>query len=246
MANLSDFVEDPEAPEVRAKQQLSDWASRHGARVFWEPDEPAGRFGYETFDADSASRPDLLFLSQHSPTGFAAEVKVGDDSGGVHDGVMQTVRYWVQAQNGDLTFTVDGEVVDVTAFITATANSPDGHLFYRYGERESPRERHISERIEWFDPPFFWIPDWEFSSTETSVRLMQRAAKMLDRIGTVETLNETPGLGALLSQRLDGNQPVPRAPQDDPPHQLSADDCPMSLYFTFGGSSVERHNWGWV
>jgi hypothetical protein len=246
MANLTDFIDDPEDPEVRAKQQLSDWASRHGARVFWEPDEPGERYGYSTFDADSASRPDLLFLSHDSPTGFAAEVKVGDDSGDVHDGVMQTVRYWVQAQNDELSFTVDGEPVEVTAFVTATANSPDGHLFHRYGEREAPRERHVTERIEWFDPPFFWLPDWEFSSTETSVRLQQRAAKMLDRIGTVETLSEKPGLGALLSQRLDGDRPVPRQPDADPPHQLSIDDCPMSLYFTFGGSSIERHNWGWV
>lgn len=246
MASLSDFMPDPEDPEVRAKQQLSDWASRHGARVFWEPDEPAERFGYETFEADSASRPDLLFLPHDAAVGYAAEVKPADEAGKVNDGAMQTVRYWAQIQNGALSFTVDGEPIDVSAVVLATPYSPEGHLYYRYGSREAPRERHISERVEWFDPPFYWIPDWEFSSTETAIRLMQRAAKMLHKIGAVETLDDSPGIGALLSQRLDGDQPVPRQPEADPAHQLSEDECPMALHFTFSGSAVDRHNWGWV
>jgi hypothetical protein len=246
MAKLSDFGGgQPEpSPEDQVKINLSRWFENHGAAVYWEK-KPS--YGFPRFTTQTTERPDLLIVGDVRV--FAVEVKPGDDSAGVHDGAVQTHRYWERYTVGDTDefYQADGQELDVDAFVLATAFSPDGRLFYRWGQRDSIRERSIVDRLEYFDPPIHFLPDYEYCTTESVTRLLWRfATRSLDDSGQD---NVNAGIGTLLSTRLDGQQPE-RPSRDDPdPFERQPMPEPRALFKSFPdehAGGVKCQNWRWV
>jgi hypothetical protein len=244
-ATLTDFGgggEDP-SPEDAVKINLSKWFKNHGADVYWEK-RPS--YGYQVFRTDGgADHPDLLADGQAQT--FAVEVKRGTDGAGIHDGIAQTKRYWSDYTIGSKNYRLPDGNVDIDAFILATKHAPDGRLFYRHGTRDTVRDMHVDERFEdeWIDPPIHFLPDWEFTNTETATRILWRFCKM----GlTDQQRNEIDaGVGTLLSDRLDGAQPNQLMPEDTDPFDHSSMPAPKALYRTFGESSgIATHNWRWI
>jgi hypothetical protein len=247
MPDLGDFgggAPEP-GPEDQVKIDLSRWFENHGARVFWEK-RPS--FGYSTFSTQTAERPDLLVVGDRRA--FAVEVKRGHDSAGVHDGAAQTLRYWKRynLDGVDEFYRADGSQVSVDAFILATQFSPDGKLFYRYGRRDVVRQRSIEERLEYFDPPIHFLPDYEYGTTETVTRMLWRMATQSreQRPGSEES---PAGIGTLLSSRLDGDQPTRPDTDDVPPFKRNPMPEPRALFKSFGEDSAggtQCQNWRWV
>jgi len=246
MTDLGDFgvnVQEP-TPEDQVKINLARWFKNHGARVYWEK-RPS--YGWSVFHTDGGTnRPDLLVLGGGRT--FAVEVKRGDDSASVHDGVAQIHRYWQDYTLDGQSYRADGGSLSVDAFVLATAYSPDGALFYRHGTRDTVRQRHINQRLsDYWDPPIHFLPDWEFSTTESAIRIAWRFA---DRsLRQHDTAGGAAGIGALLSSRLDGVRPERNRPEDAGPFERSPMPKPRALFKTFddnGGGGAACQNWRWV
>jgi len=244
MTDLSDFgVETQEpSPEDKVKINLSQWFEQHGAAVYWEK-RPS--YGYSQFHTGGADCPDLLAVGRWGA--FAVEVKRGDDSASVHDGVLQTHRYWEDYVFDGESYRADGDTVSVDAFLLASAYSPDGALFYRHGTRDTVRERSISERLgDYWDPPIHFLPDWEFSTTESMVRILWRLSKRSAASSDLQTIGC--GVGAVLSERLDGGRPTRDRPDDTRPFERSPMPAPHALYKTHehGAGGAKCQNWRWL
>lgn len=237
MAKLSDFgagVDDEPAPEDEVKINLSTWLKKHGADVYWEK-RPS--YGHRTFSTQSSKNPDLLAVTRWDT--YAIEVKTGDDGGGIHDGVVQTERYWYDYVNADQRYFFDGSETQVDAFLLATQHAPDGRLYYRRDRRDKLRTEHVTDRFDDLEPPVKWLPDWEFYNTESLIRVLWRFAKNTKPDG--DERDAIPGIGALLSKRLDGERPQPLSPEDAGPFDCNGDHAPAALYRSFDGGNV--HEW---
>lgn len=191
--DLRDFgggADDDPDPEDEVRIKLSRWLADHGAKVYWDR-KPA--YGYNTFSPGQRARPDLLVEGQFNT--YALEVKVGDDSSKIHDGLPQTVGYWEAVVNGETNYRVDGKPVDIDAFLLATGHSPFGRLFPAEGEKDVLRTKTGEGRQKAVKAGH--IPKREFGSSETAIRAMWRFAKERNKDASL-------GIGALLSSRLDG------------------------------------------
>jgi hypothetical protein len=244
MADLSDFgVEtDEPTPEDQVKINLSQWFENHGATVFWEK-RPS--YGYRLFHTSGADCPDLLVSSAYGT--FAIEVKTGEDSASVHDGLLQTHRYWKDYVFDGEPYRADGDSVSVNAFLLASAYSPDGALFYRHGTRDTVRERSILERLDdYWEPPIHFLPDWEFSTTESMIRILWRLSKR--SVAESDLENVACAVGAVLSERLDGCRPTRDKPSDPGPFEREPMPAPRALYKTHDDVSggVNCQHWGWL
>jgi hypothetical protein len=246
MTDLSDFGGGRRSPdpEDQVKIDLSNWFESHGAEVFWEK-EPS--YGRDVFSTTTTRRPDLLVRGRKQD--YAVEVKPGDAGGGIHDGVIQTWDYWRRVADESVQeyYEADGDRLEPDAFLLATEYAPDGKLFYRWGHRETVRDRPAAERLDYFDPPIHFLPDWEFSMTESNTRLLWRLAdRDTDNVGTV---TDPPGIGTVLSDRLDGQQPDSELPVDRSPFDRSQMPAPRALYKSYDDKTAGGalcHNWRWV
>jgi len=239
MSKLSDFgASTPEsAPEEEVKIQLSHWLETNDVSVFWEQ---SNRHGYDCFSTATAERPDLLAVGRHHT--LAIEVKTPDGGGEVYDGAAQTVRYWRRFCFGDDSFRAAGAGHQPDAFVLATGLSPDGRFFERHGGRDQVRQCAIHERLNYWDPPIHFLPDWEFYTTEAITRMMWRFAN-----ATNSKHNSVPsaGIGSLLSGRLDGDQPR-RKNTDEPAPFKGHTPPPKVLFKTYGdehAGGAKCQNW---
>jgi len=241
MSDLSDFGGGAPDPEDKVKIDLSRWFEQHGAQVFWEK-RPS--YGYSTFHTETTERPDLLVVGARGTARvFAIEVKIPDGGGDVYTGAQQTERYWRNYCFGGEEYRAGGSIREPTAFLLATKFTPDGRLFSRWGARDSRRERSITERLEYFDAPIHFLPDWEFTTTEAVVRMQWRGA---DAVADRHDETASAGVGALLSTRLDGAAPARLTPEDRPPSEADAE--PRALYKSYDeayGGGANCQNWRW-
>jgi hypothetical protein len=235
-------AEDP-SPEDSVKINLSKWFESHGADVYWEK-RPS--YGYQVFQTDGGTdHPDLLIDGRYRT--FAIEVKRGRSGADIHSGAAQTHRYWLDYVLNNRQYRLADVPVNLDAFVLATKYTPDGHLFYRQGVRDPVRDRHVEVRMEdqQVDPPIHWLPDWEFTGTESVTRTLWYFSK--DSVTEQQADEIDAGVGTLLSSRLDGSQPDQLAPEETEPFERSSMPEPKALYRTFGeGNGIATHNWRWV
>lgn len=239
---LSDYgggAPDP-TPEDKVKIDLSRWFDTLNVDIYWEK-RPS--YGYQTFQTNGKTdHPDLLVDGQRHT--FAIEVKSGTDGGGIHDGVAQTKRYWTDYVNGDKQYRLYDGDVSIDAFILATKYSMAGRLYSNeYDMRDRVRETHVRERLSGdIDPPIHFLPDWEFTSTETATRTLWRFCKMEQSNNDLDAVDA--GVGVLLSDVLDGTQPENTLQGGTDPLDRSDTPTPKALYRSFnGGSGFNVHNW---
>lgn len=222
MTDLSDFGagvdEDEPNPEDDVKQYLSEWLRGDDRTIYWEREKT---YGNGTFSVSVRRRPDLVIESK--TRNYAVEVKRAEDSANIHDGAHQVFQYWQDIVDGRATYTVRGNELDIDAVLLATNYSPEGHLFSTWGKKDvmrSERSEGAKRAVEYGQ-----IPEIEYATSETLVRLLHRFAKGYDATAEV-------GVGALLSSALDADQPN------------IASATPAALYYTQGSDRVQ--NWEYI
>lgn len=193
--------------ETKEQRELTEWIQNQtGANVFWgeDPEKEVGRF---EFTGDG--RPDLLAtFNDGDRLTILAEVKDGQDSGGVYDAVLQLHDYWQQYEYGNKQIRVDGTTIDVDVFVIATQFSPEGSLFLRNpdddGLQGEDREKGLRQT---FEKPYKGKgerPKYAYARTEAIPALQYRHAWY-----EVEERRErhrsdiSTGIGVLLSDVLD-------------------------------------------
>lgn len=212
MTDLNDFgagVDHDPGPEDEVRIDLSNWIKRDDVTVYWDKDHS---YGFNTFDPGQRARPDLLIDGPACT--YAVEVKTGDEASAIHDGLPQLVNYWESVVNGETNYRVDGQSVDIDAFLLATGNSPDGRLYQGKGEGDVLRTGTSEGRQK--AAAAGHLPKQEFNATERIIRAIWRFSK--DRAPDAKV-----GIGALLSSRLDGDEPG------------TDQSRPMVLYKSHGG-----------
>lgn len=194
VTDLSDFGggydHDP-GPEDGVRLDLSNWIRSDDVQVYWDRDHDCG---WTTFDINRRHRPDLLIDSANAT--YAVEVKIGDDSGKVHDGFPQLVKYWRSYVDGDDEYRVRGRATEVDGFLLATGHAPHGRLYKAEGESDVLRTGTGEGRQKGVQAGE--VPQREFNATERSIRVLWRLSKE-------QRPDAECGIGALLSSRLDGD-----------------------------------------
>jgi hypothetical protein len=210
MSEQLEQLSDP-GPEHRTKHELTKWLKSHGAGVIWEEQNP---WGYGTFSiergATSGGRPDLLvFLDGKT---FAVEYKTGDSVGQLYDALFQITRYWEEyaAADTDVSYLVDGMEQNIDGFLTASKHTEAGRLFPPYTERHQGFHDMDSTRQQCYQ--FNQLPPSEYRMTEQHTRTMWRMLKQgrTQIPADVATSDETPHVGALLSDALVNPRSDPR------------------------------------
>lgn len=209
-ADLGEWVGSPDLKgEKQTYRDLSRWIARHtDASVYWNE---ANDLGYDTFRTSGERIPDLLTRGTKT---FVYEVKDADgtvtEDGGsnhVNDGVMQLIEYWSAYVDGDVEYLVDGEPVDIDGFVLATNMSPFGRLYMRGENSDVLRTGDGEGRQKAVQ--YNQVPNNEFNATERAIRLMWRFAEHQHSDTNVS-------IGALLSTRLDEQDPDPECVPSSP------------------------------
>lgn len=194
MTDLSEFgggVDHDPGPEDGVRLDISSWLRSDDVQVYWDRDHG---HGWGTFDVTQQARFDLV-VDGVSNT-YAVEVKVGDDSGKIHDGFAQLVRYWRGYVDDEYKVLLNGTPVNVDAFLIATKNSPHGRIYQAKGEGDVLRTGTSGGRQKAVAAG--QLPNREFNATERAIRVTWRLTKE-------QRPDATCGIGALLSSRLDGD-----------------------------------------
>lgn len=202
-ANFDKWTDSPTLEgEKQTYLDLSQWIARHtDATVYWNE---TNDFGYDTFRTSGDRIPDLITKGSER---FVYEVKIADgtatEDGGsnqVNDGVMQLTDYWSAYVDGNVDYLIDGESIEIDGFALATNMSPFGRLYMRSENSDVLRTGDGDGRQKAVN--YNQLPKNEFNATERAVRLMWRFA---------EHQHEETGIsiGALLSTRLDEQDPNP-------------------------------------
>lgn len=195
MSDLSDFgggVDHNPGPEDGVRLELSNWLRSDDVQVYWDRNHG---HGWGTFDVDQPARPDLLIDSVSST--YAVEVKVGDDSGKIHDGFKQLVQYWRSYVDGGSEYRIGGRKVTIDAFLIASKNSPHGRVYQAKGEGDVLRTGTGDGRQKAVAAG--QLPSREFNASERAIRVTWRLTKE-------QRPDALCGIGALLSSRLDGDE----------------------------------------
>lgn len=119
--------------EREAQADLDSWISEEApGKVYWG-DVPADQ-QQPTFTINgSDDRPDFLVTTKNHTA--VIELKDGNDSQCVYDGVVETHNYWYEYQNKNIDYVVENDTVDVDVFLLATRHSPEGRLFKQSREK---------------------------------------------------------------------------------------------------------------
>jgi hypothetical protein len=224
MTDLNDFgagVDHDPGPEDGLRLKLSNWLRSDDVDVYWDRDHD---FGWGTFDINQRHRPDMII---DGPTRtFAIEVKIGEDSSKVHDGIMQLVKYWRNYVDDHDVYKADGKRLYIDAFLIASKHTLFGRLYSKSGGGESMVSggggRQEAVKIG-------ELPEKEFIATERALRVMFRLTKE-------QRPDANCGIGALLSSKLDGEDGG------------VGHSTPAALYKSHGGQqpdgwSSERYQW---
>lgn len=193
--------------ETKEQRELTEWIqSQTGADVYWGED-PNGEVGHFEFTGDG--RPDLI--STHNDADkftVLAEVKDGQDSGGVYDAVLQLHDYWQQYEYGNEQIRVGGEPINVDVFVIATQYSPEGSLFLRDPDDDElsgdDREKGIRQTFERAYKGKGERPKYAYARTEAIPPLQYRHAWYeVEEREDGNRSNISTGIGVLLSDVLD-------------------------------------------
>lgn len=229
-ADLSNWMDSPDLEgEKETYRELSQWVGRHtDASVYWNE---SNDLGYNVFRTSYNRIPDLLTRGEYN---IVYEVKDADgtavEDGGsdhVNDGILQLVEYWTDYVNGDTEYLIDGNSVEIDGFVLATNMSPFGRLYMTDGNSDVLRTGDGEGRQTAVQ--YDQVPNNEFNATERAIRLMWRFAKH-------EQEDTDVGIGALLSTRLDKENPDPTLTPESP----VVDYEPRILYKQF-----EPYNQSW-
>jgi len=208
--------------EKQTYRDLSQWIARHtDASVYWNE---SNDLGYNMFRTSYNRIPDLLTRGEYN---IAYEVKDADgttvEDGGsdhVNDGILQLIGYWTDYVNGDVEYLIDGDSIEIDGFFLATNMSPFGRLYMADGNSDVLRTGDGEGRQKAVQ--YNQVPNNEFNATERAIRLMWRFAEH-------EQKDTDVGIGALLSTRLDEEDPDPAVTPESP----VADCGPRILYKQF-------------
>lgn len=208
--DLSNWVDSPELQgEQETYRKLSQWIERHtDASVYWNE---SNELGYDVFKTSYNRIPDLLTRGKYN---IVHEVKDADgtvtEDGGsdhVNDGVLQLFEYWTDYVNGEVDYLIDGEPIEIDGFVLATNMSPFGRLYMAEGNSDVLRTGDGEGRQKAVQ--YNLVPNNEFNATERAIRLLWRFAEH-------EQADTDVGIGALLSTRLDEDDPDPTETPDSP------------------------------
>lgn len=195
--DLSEFgggVDHDEAnPEDEINQRLSQWLRGNDRRVYWDRDRS---YGNGVFSVSTQRKPDLVIESK--ARNYAVEVKCAEQSGDVHKGAYQTFQYWVDIVTGEAEYSVREQTIDIDAVLLATDNSPEGHLFHNWKNKDimrSGRSESAKRAVKHGQ-----IPEIEHATTESLLRILWQ-------FGKAEYPDTTVGIGGLLSSALDDDNP---------------------------------------
>lgn len=223
MTDLSDFgggVDHNPGPEDEVRLMLSKWLRSGNVDIYWDRDHS---YGWGTFDPGQRARPDLIVDGPVKT--YAIEVKSGEESSEIHDALPQLVNYWQQVVNDETEYKVNGKPIEIDAFLLATKHSPHGRLYDGQGESDVIRTGVSEGRQKAVSAG--QLPKREFNASERIIRAVWRFSK--DREPDAQL-----GIGALLSSRLDGDDPG------------AADSDPAALYKSHAGQQngeSKRHQW---
>ncbi|WP_139171199.1 hypothetical protein [Halorientalis regularis] len=222
-ADLSNWIDSPELEgESETYRVLSQWIERHtDASVYWNS---SNDLGYDVFRTSDDRIPDLLTVDEYN---IVYEVKNADgtateDGGSDHanDGVLQLIEYWSDYVEGNVKYLIDGKSIEIDRFVLATNMAPFGRLYMAEGNSDVLRTGDGDGRQKAVQHN--QVPNNEFNATERAIRLMWRFAEHKQADTDV-------GIGALLSTRLDEDNPDPTAT----PRSPVADFEPRVLYKQF-------------
>lgn len=187
-------------PEHSAKHELCKWLTNNDFRVYWEERNPWDypTFSVEPHAATGGRKPDLLIVSGERCA--VVEMKPGEHKAGVYDAAMQLQGYWFNHTLHNVSILADGEELTPVAYLTATENSRNGHLFPIHTETQLDADVFSDGRLRAIERG--WLPATEFSMTEQHIRNLWRFA---DRsYENTDSITGFPAIGSLLSTRLDG------------------------------------------
>jgi len=212
-------IDEPEK-EDQDNIELSRWLAGPDVDIYWDRRKS---YGFGTFTTDLRSTPDLVIDGQNWT--YAVEVKPPDKSNKVHEGIHQAKRYWKEIVSGEATYHLDGEEAEVDAVLTATRNSPSGHLFNDVrgkDPRRSGRSRGGSDVVECGH-----MPQVEHSGTECATRQAYRDVRRWFKQSDIDDCDT--GFGYLASLCLDGEA-------------AGLSSTPAAFYIT-PESGRKSHNW---
>lgn len=206
MAKLTDFgggySSDDANPEDEVNKKLSQWIVRHGSnRVFWDRKRS---YGHGTFSISTQRRPDLVIVADGG--NYIVEVKQGDHSRSIYEGISQLFDYWHDIETGEAKYTVNGEEKEIEAALLATRYSAEGHLFHtrqNKDPRRTGRGKRSQDAIE-----RRLIPAVEHTASETALRVAYRWAR--HEYDSTEEIDGKTGFGFLYSSALDEDEPGTR------------------------------------
>lgn len=189
-------------PEHKAKNDLTGWLKRHGARVWWEESNPWGHEQYTiNREANTGGIPDLLV--EAGGRVFVVEFKTGDSVGQIYDALHQLHGYWVEHIVNDQTYVVGGRSVTVDGFLTASKHSRFGRLFPTHAEKAKTTLDAMDDgRASCVK--YGQLPPTEYRMTEQHVRTLWRRAN--ETLSNIEGVSQAPAVGALLSDHLEREQ----------------------------------------
>lgn len=229
--------------EHAVKECLTEWLQSFAAcEVYWEDekkhrkDESICDGVFEWKDTDSNESPDMVVEDRFGQV-FVVEVKDAISSQGLAKMPRQTNRYWLQYCNGKGEYicrTQDKEwSVEVDAFLMATQFSLRGKLRDEYEQIENQAEKRDSPKAPSKNGH---APKYEFPVTKVMIRDLWSWAKYdaglsfpLAEVAS-DGLDRVAGIGAILSDRLDG----------DGEGVVGSLGVPKLFFFT-----PERHSHNW-
>jgi len=185
-------------PEHKAKHELTEWLTKHGATVWWEESNP---WGHELFTirraADAGGIPDLVV--EIGELAFVIEFKTGDSVGQIYDALMQLQGYWMEHAVHDQQFVCGDHTVEPDGFLTASKHSRHGRLFPAYAEVLQGREEMDQSRQSCYE--YGQLPPREYRMTEQHIRTLWRLTKKAK--ANIDAGAQTAHTGALLSSQLE-------------------------------------------
>lgn len=150
--------------EDRDNVELSRWLAGPDVDVYWDRSKS---YGFGTFTTGLRRTPDLV-IDGHNRT-YAVEVKPPDDNGTVREGLHQAQQYWKDIESGRAEYKLGSEPTEIDAVLTATRNSPAGHLF----KNDNNKDPKITGRSRGGQEPVKHghCPQLEHAATGTAVRM---------------------------------------------------------------------------
>lgn len=183
--------------EAEVQKELSDWLTdSFPVEVYWAEDFEENT-DYNTFTVENSGgeKPDLLVCGKRT---IAIEVKNGNDSSNVYDGIVELNDYLKDMLNNDPTYLVQGEEKKPEIFLLATQHSVEGRLFK---EEREPERRDGTESGKQYPIKQGNLPRFEWYRTEALAQIQSRIAKKIEKPLPI-------GIGVLLSSKLDNTAPA--------------------------------------